>query len=191
MDPSDNKQSLLNQLEEEKVSHLCGIKLRANVSPINMIAFYIMIFISFMSLNFILSFVTFILSDPEYYNLPSEGLGAEMGKIGSIAELCMLVAQPLTGLAFDTVGRKVPVFLGMLMVGLSFLLIPLGRNLYPQFLLLRTLLSFGTIVGLNAPLLPDYVQGPFIGRAYAINQLVISSAFIFSSTGLMQIGKHV
>lgn len=49
----------------------------------------------------------------------------------------------------------------------------------------------GTVVGMNIPLLPDYVEQEHIGKANAIIQIVISSAFIFSTSGLLQIGKAV
>ena len=53
----------------------------------------------------------------------------------------------------------------------------------------RIMLSLGTIVGLNVPLLPDYVRKDNIGRAQGILQVNISVAFIFSSSGLIELAK--
>lgn len=150
-----------------------------------MTAFLVMIFITYLSLSFILSFVLFILRDPKYYNVPQDEVSNQVGKIGAVAEIVVIFFQPLLGLAFDTIGRKIPIIIGMFMIGVSILLIPMGRNLYPEFLLFRISLSIGTVIGLNAPLLPDYVQPNYIGRANTIMEVVITAAYIFSSTGLM------
>ena len=51
------------------------------------------------------------------------------------------------------------------------------------------MLSLGTIVGLNVPLLPDYVRKDKIGYTQGILQVKISAAFIFSSSGLIELAK--
>ena len=40
-------------------------------------------------------------------------------------------------------------------------------------------------VGMSCPLLPDYVQKEFIGRANAINELAIGTACIFATSSLL------
>ena len=71
------------------------------------------------------------------------------------------------------------------MQGIVTAAIPLGRTLYPTYCILRILISFSTVISLNVPLLPDYVQKDSIGLCGAYIEVVISFAFIFSSSGLM------
>lgn len=49
----------------------------------------------------------------------------------------------------------------------------------------------GTVIGLNLPLLPDYVQKGSLGLANAYNEVVITIAFILASTGLYDINDYI
>jgi len=68
-----------------------------------------------------------------------------------------IVEDFFLGIVFDTFGRKVPLFVGVLISGLATGAIPMFRSLYPSYCILRILISFSTIIALNVPLLPDYV----------------------------------
>lgn len=70
------------------------------------------------------------------------------------------------GPIFDTFGRKIPIVIGFLMTGLAIGAIPLFDSLYPGYFILRVTISLGTTIGLNAPLMPDYVDPSSIGIAY-------------------------
>ena len=94
------------------------------------------------------------------------------------------------GPLYDTFGRKIPIVLGFLATGASIIVIPLCSTMFPAFLILRCVLSLGTSIGLNCPLLPDYVSNKSMGLANGIGQVVISFAFIFSSSGLLTIAKN-
>ena len=122
-------------------------------------------FITFTTLNFILSFVSFILRDPEYYNVPEDDVAIEMGLIAGYAEMVMVFFQFLLGIIFDVVGRRVPLVLGIALIAVGICCIPLAHDLYPWFLIFRIMLSAGSVVGLNVPLLPDYVDKEYVGRA--------------------------
>ena len=58
-----------------------------------------------------------------------------------------------------------PLVTAYIVVGISFIMIPVFKNLYPEFLILRALIGFGTMVGMNMPLTPDYVQRNSMGLA--------------------------
>jgi MFS family permease len=92
-----------------------------------------------------------------------------------------------TGVIIDTFGRKIPVIIGFIVSGLSIAAIPYFSSLYPSYLILRTLISGGTVIGLNIPLLPDYVSPESMGLANAYVEVAICSAFIFASSGLYKI----
>ena len=81
--------------------------------------------------------------------------------------------------------------MGLLVTGIAVIAIPFFSTMYPAFLIIRITLSLGTSIGLNVPLLPDYVQNGSMGLANGYCQVVITLAFIFSSSGLMTLGKAV
>ena len=53
------------------------------------------------------------------------------------------------------------------------------------------MISLGTVIAINMPLLPDYVDKSSIGLANAYGQVIMSSALIFSSSGLYQISASI
>lgn len=160
------------------------MKLNPGITRTNFIAYAVLQFVTFVCLQFIISFVIFILKDKNYYDVNKDELGSDLGKIGMWAEVVTLVFYFFLGPIFDTFGRKVPIVLGFLLVALSIALIPMCRSLFPAFLILRTCISLGTVIGMNVPLLPDYVQKESMGLANGYIEVVICSAFIFASTGL-------
>jgi MFS family permease len=69
------------------------------------------------------------------------------------------------GPIFDTFGRKIPIVLGFIATGFVIIVIPMCNTIFPAFLILRCVLSLGASIGLNCPLLPDYVQNGSMGLA--------------------------
>ena len=63
------------------------------------------------------------------------------------------VIGPLT----DVIGRKPPVIIGFLVAGTALILIPYFKVIWPWFFILRSTVYCGCMIGLNLPLLPDYV----------------------------------
>ena len=101
----------------------------------------------------------FLLKDENYYGLKNDkNLGTKTGLISLYAELGCLVVEPLMGLIFDTFGRKVPIIFGFLMMAVSAATVPLGRSLYPTYLLTQLGLKTGMIFGFTAPLFADYIK---------------------------------
>ena len=85
--------------------------------------------------------------------------------IAGYAEIVMVFFQFLLGLIFDVVGRRIPLVLGIALIAVGIGCIPLAHDLYPWFLIFRIMLSTGAVVGLNVPLIPDYVEKEYVGRA--------------------------
>ena len=48
---------------------ICFLKLNPGISITNFVAFLFMQFVIYMTMSFVLSFVVFILSDPNYYDV--------------------------------------------------------------------------------------------------------------------------
>ena len=108
-------------------------------------------------MSIIFGFSTFILTNPKYYNIKKDAIGAEMGNICTIDESFVICLDILCGPIFDLIGRKWPVVFGTLVQGICMLLIPMFHTVFPGFLIFRVCTHLGTIIYMNAPLLPDYV----------------------------------
>ena len=90
-----------------------------------------------------------------------------MGDTGFYSELVVMIFALALGVIFDVVGRKYPIVISLVIAGISLILLPYLTNVYPEFLILRILLSIGVIPGFNSPLLPDYLMGESLGLALA------------------------
>ena len=131
-----------------------------------------------------MSFVIFILKDPNYYNIKEKELPQKLGTIGTYTEVINIILECFLGVIFDTFGRKLPIIIGFFLAALSIGGIPLFKSLFPSYLILRSLISVGICIAGNAPLMPDYVQKESMGLANGYNEVVITCAFIFASSGL-------
>ena len=65
-----------------------------------------------LALAIIYSFVVFILTDPNYYNVDPKDIGPVMGTIGMISEIFVIIADLLVGVIIDLFGRKPILILG-------------------------------------------------------------------------------
>lgn len=92
---------------------------------------------------------------------------------------------------FDTIGRKLLISIGIALCGISIALIPLFKQVYPYFLILRILISVGLIPAVNNPLLPDYVVVSSQGRGSAYMSILTSCGYIFSTSLLIQVSKSI
>ena len=58
-------------------------------------------------------------------------------------------------------------------------LIPLFKNVFPQFLILRIIFYSGAVIGVNTPFLPDYVEKNSIGMAMIYVSITVTFASVF------------
>ncbi len=99
--------------------------------------------------------------------MPDGEVGKIAGDTGFYAELFVIALDLVLGVIFDTVGRKIPTVVGLLLCGVSIILTPYCHRIYPEYLILRIFMSLGIIPGVNTPLAPDYVQEQSLGLANA------------------------
>ena len=133
------------------------MKLNPGITVINFISYILLQFVTYVSFAFVLSFVTVILKDPAYYDVPKDQLASELGIIATWAEVITMIFYLFLGVIFDTLGRKIPVLLGFLLTALAIGAIPLFKSIFPSYLILKICISLGTVIGMNVPFLPDYV----------------------------------
>ena len=104
-----------------------------------------------------LTYVIFILKDKKFYGVPEDKLAGELGTMALWGEIISIILCPFIGLIFDTFGRKLPVIISLLLTSFGIAIIPLFDEVYPWFFIARTIVVTSTVVGLDVPLLPDYV----------------------------------
>lgn len=138
-----------------------------------------------------LSFIISILEDPSYYNIDKNEIGDRIAPINAWAEAFVLLQDIMLGPVFDTFGRKLIVVVGFFLCGVSIILIPCFNTLFPGYFIARCLIQVVSTMGMNVPLLPDYISKSSMGLAQGITQLVVSGAFLFSSSGLYGIHSLV
>ena len=114
-------------------------------------------FTTFAVTGLTLSFIISILEDPMYFNLDKGGIGDKLAPINSWAEAFVLLQDIFLGPIFDTFGRKWIIIVSFFLCGISILMIPMFPTLYPGFFIFRCIIQVVSTMGMNVPLLPDYV----------------------------------
>ena len=110
---------------------MCGIRLNPGVSRLNLIAFFVSCYVMFIAVSISVSFSTFILRDPMYYDVPDNKVASIMGQINSIADCITIPLMPFVGIAFDMLGRRVPLTIAMLVIAVGVGCFPLESEVYP------------------------------------------------------------
>lgn len=175
----------------EQPQKCIGIKFNPGIAALNFIGVLAINVATFTSIGISLTFISSILADPEYYNIPKKEIGQKYGFIASCAQAAVIMVEFVSGPVIDIVGRKYAVIIGIVVTGISIGMIPLFTELYPGFFIARVLMAVGTVVGLNIPLLADYVDKDSIGQAQSLIQVIITLSSIFSMSGLFAIHNVV
>jgi len=90
---------------------------------------FLLFFISLSGVMMSMGFISFLIRDPEYYNIGD--VGKVTGDLGLYSELVMLVFDLGFGFVIDKMGRKVPLVLGTLSAGVALGLMPMFHTVYP------------------------------------------------------------
>ena len=158
------------------------LKLKPGIVKMNMVAYLLLSVSTGLALSMIYGTVTFILEDKNYYNLSEKVVGSNMGYIGMISEVAVLVLELFMGVILDTFGRKTPVIFGIFISAICLILIPLENTLYPGYLILRLIIGMGTIISVNAPFIPDYVSLESMGLASAYAGIISTLSGLFNGS---------
>ncbi len=113
------------------------LKLNEGVQWYNVLAYFIIQFQANMLVNFMTSFLSFIVKSEDYYNVPKEEAGSILGDLGFYAELSVLVFDILLGTIMDIFGRKIPTISGFVIASAALIAIPFGHNVYPTLCILK------------------------------------------------------
>ena len=165
----------------------CYVQLNPGVDRLNFVTYLLIMFICYFVMSALYSYVSFILEDPKYYNLPHEDVAPTLAQIGMIRQVLLLAEDLAMGVLFDTVGRRVPLAAGIGLGGLCVALIPLFHHIYPSFFLCNVLAFAGAMFGLNVPLAPDYVEKSSLGLANLFVVVVGVAGNVAGAAGMLAI----
>ena len=142
----------------------------------NVLAFFTMQFAAYLLLNFMSSFLYFLVTSP-YYNVPSDRVGRIVGDLGFYGSLAVVSFDFFLGAIMDIIGRKIPIIIGLVVSSIMIIVMPFGNVVYPSLLLwrydslfdkfVRTIWALGLAPALNSPLLVDYIAKDSLGLANA------------------------
>ena len=109
---------------ENDQTRFLNMKLAPTISKLNIITFFLLQYINFCGLNMALSFLSFILRDPKYYNVSKDDVGTVNSQISLYAEIVLIIIGFFIGPIFDLVGRKKFIIFGQIISGLAFVGFP-------------------------------------------------------------------
>lgn len=102
------------------------LQLKLETTRLNIIAFFVLQFATYLLLGFMQSFLSYILKSPEYYHVPKGDAGNVLGTLGFYSEIAVILADFVIGALMDLIGRKKPIIIGLLLASLSVIAIPYG-----------------------------------------------------------------
>lgn len=138
-----------------------------------------------------LGYASYIVEDPKYYNIPSTKIATTLGVVSAYCEILVIPFHVFIGLMYDLVGRRIILFVGLLLLSAGIGFVPLSHSIYPWYFIYRLLTSFGLTMTMGTPLLADYTQKEFLGRAQSINEVVGHVAMLVSTSGLLSLASNL
>lgn len=109
-----------------------------------------------------------ILTSPQYYAVPSKDAASIFGNIVLIDMIFRMIVAGPVGILHDKLGRRIMILIGFLGGGLGMCLVPFQANIY-LLAIVRTISGCTVLCSSMAPLLADYVDDEYKGRAAGVN----------------------
>lgn len=89
------------------------------------------------------TFISYLLVD--CYNISSHDAGEIVGKLGFYSDVSVICFDLVLGTLMDILGRKGPSIFGILVAGISLVLMPIPDQIYPYMATLRILIALGVL----------------------------------------------
>ena len=90
-----------------------------NVSELNVVSFFLMQYVINVGAWMIFSYDSFIIRDPNYYDIHKDDVASVMGRVGLYDELICICLDFFLGPIYDILGRKWPIVIGVLLSGIG------------------------------------------------------------------------
>ena len=142
----------------------------------NLVAFLVLYMVTYICSTLPDSFMTFILRDKNYYNVPKHVLAKDLGIITTYTMITQCGMLVILGPIFDTLGRKVASLLGLFVSALTMAAVPMFREIFPWFAILMCIMYAGWIIAAFAPFAPDYIQKGSLGLVNGMLEFMVCMA---------------
>ena len=103
----------------------------------HVVSYFLVQFGANLLLNFMNTFLSFIVKSKDYYNVPGDEAASLIGSLGFYAEICVLIFDILLGSVMDIFGRKLPIIIGFLIAAIAVIVIPFSQSALPSLFMLR------------------------------------------------------
>eukprot|EP00347_Sterkiella_histriomuscorum_P002032 403369737 len=163
------------------------MKVKIEVSKLNVISLYVIQFVTYLIINFMTSFLSYIIQSNDYYNIDEKVVGNVLGTLSFYSEIAVIISDFGIGLLMDLMGRKYPIIIGLFISGISIVVIPYGTQIYPYLCIFKVLVAVGVLPAMNSPLIPDYIEKRSQGLANSYSNIVITFATIISTSLVIQL----
>ena len=133
---------------------------------------YLMNLFDFLNIGIEFGFITFLLEDPNHYNLSKEKTGEVAGIANMWSEVFIIIEGIILGLFMDSVGRKIPLVGSFIVLTGVLIALPLFKNWYPYYIILRSLFGMAAILPANMPLTQDYISKKSLGLTTGYTHII-------------------
>ena len=133
----DHYKPLEQESEPRKEKSCCGIKLKKNISYVNLFALFYVTFVIISANAYVNVQVVFLLRSPDYFNVGSDMIGRASSKLMFVATLAALVSVAIAGYLYDLFGRKPMIVLYFIGVAAGFFWLPRTAPNVPALVAVR------------------------------------------------------
>jgi len=114
------------------------LHLKHKITPVNVCSLLLLNFTTYFVIEILILFIVYLISDKRYYDVPRHEIASTLGDCAFYSEIAVILFDFGLGVIFDTVGRKIPTVVGLIVSGVCLILMPFaGKSVYPFFLILR------------------------------------------------------
>ena len=157
----------------------------------NLAAFLLLYMVTYICSTLPDSFMTFILRDKHYYDVPEDVLAKDLGIITTYTMITQIGVLLILGPIFDTLGRKSASLIGIFISGLSMAAVPQFHDIFPYFAILLCIMYAGWIVAAFAPFAPDYIHKGSLGLVNGMLEFMVCVAQLLSRPLMLKLSDII
>lgn len=170
------------QIQKPEVKAYLGIRLKKDATVWNLFAIFYVFFLMTSIGGYINVQIVYLLRDPTYFSMDEDKQGRTTSNILFVAIICGLCFTPIAGYNYDIFGRKIPIFMAVV-IGAFFLFLSPHTSpsiMWLTFCRASIQISLATIG--SHPLIMDYIKQESRGKAAAIQNMgnLIGETFAMS-----------
>ena len=92
------------------------------------------------------------------YNIAQSDAGKVAGKLGFYGSFINLILESSLGILIDVIGRKMLIVFGLILSGVSMIMMTEFSSVYPSLLIIYFCYTGGSVPAYTAPIMNDYID---------------------------------